>query len=52
MKSSVEPNRSRAGDENATGLPLLRTWPAVYWFVLVVFALYVVLLTALSRVFS
>jgi hypothetical protein len=31
---------------------MLRTWPAVYWFVAVVFVLYVALLTALSRVFS
>ena len=37
-----------AGDES-TGLPLLRTWPAVYCFVLVLFAVYVVLLLLLKR---
>jgi hypothetical protein len=35
-----------------TGLPGLRTWRAVYAFVLAVFALWVVLLVTLSRLFS
>ena len=35
-------------DDSDTGLPLLRTWPAVYAFVLMVFALTVVGLTVLS----
>jgi hypothetical protein len=39
------------GDE-VTGLPALRTWPRVYLFVLVVFIVYVVLLTALTRGFA
>jgi hypothetical protein len=52
MNSAADPQPPASDDENATGLPLLRSWRAVYWFVLVVFALYVALLTALSRVFS
>jgi hypothetical protein len=51
MNSATEPHPPES-DDRSTGLPLLRNWPAVYWFVLVVFVLYVVLLTALSRVFS
>jgi hypothetical protein len=39
-------------DDEITGLPMLPTWRKVYWFVLVVFVTYVVLLTALSRVFA
>ena len=39
-------------DQRGTGLPGLRTWPAVYVFVLAVFALWVGLLIALSKVFS
>jgi hypothetical protein len=35
-----------------TGLPLLRTWRAVYAFVLAAFAIWVGLLIALSRMFS
>ncbi len=41
-----------AAENTVTGLPLLRTWRAVYGFVLVLFAIYVVLLVALERVFS
>jgi hypothetical protein len=39
-------------DDRATGLPLLRTWRAVYVFVVVAFVTWVALLTALERVFS
>jgi len=39
-------------DNRETGLPLLRSWCAVYAFVLAVFALWVGLLIALSRMFS
>jgi hypothetical protein len=39
-------------DDRATGLPLLRTWRAVYVFVVVAFLTWVALLTALERVFS
>ena len=35
-------------DDAATGLPLLKTWPAVYAFVAVVVAAYVVGLAVLS----
>ena len=38
-------------DDPGTGLPMLRTWPAVYAFVLIVFALTVAGLTALSLVY-
>ena len=39
-------------DDRATGLPVLRTWRAVYAFVVIAFVTWVVLLTALGRVFS
>ena len=39
-------------DDRVTGLPLLRTWRAVYIFVVVAFVIWVALLTALERVFS
>ena len=39
-------------DNEATGLPVLRTWRAVYWVVLAVFVTTVALLTVLTRVFS
>ncbi len=35
-----------------TGLPGLRTWGAVYWFVTGVFAVVLALLIALTRMFS
>ena len=38
--------------DHRTGLPALRTWPAVYWTVLGVFVLWVVLLTWLTRHFA
>ena len=37
--------------DDATGLPGLRTWRAVYLFVLVAFAVYVALLILLERMF-
>ena len=37
------------GGDDATGFPLLRTWPAVYAFVLILFAIDVVLLILLKR---
>jgi hypothetical protein len=39
-------------DDRSTGLPVLRTWRAVYVFVVIAFITWVVLLTALQRVFS
>lgn len=41
-----------ASDNEATGLPGLRTWRAVYWFVLAVFVVTVTLLAVLTRTFS
>jgi hypothetical protein len=40
------------GKDEVTGLPFLRSWRAVYAFVLATFALWVGLLIALSRMFS
>ncbi len=39
-------------DDEITGLPGLRTWRRVYLFVIVVFVVWVGLLTALTRMFS
>ena len=39
-------------DDAATGLPLLRTWRAVYAFVLAVFVLTLAALTALTLAYS
>ena len=50
MEESPAPPAS-ANDET-TGLPRLRTWRSVYLFVLAIFIIWVVLLSALSRVFS
>lgn len=41
----------KPGDDQ-TGFPGLRTWPAVYCFVLVTFALWIGLLILLTRAFS
>lgn len=49
---SPAPAAAPAPDDRHTGLPALRTWPAVYWFVLGVFALWVTLLTWLTRHFA
>lgn len=38
--------------EEETSLPFLRSWPHVYGFVIVVFLVYTILLTILSRVFA
>ena len=39
-------------DDETTGLPALRTWPAVYGAVLVVFVVWVALLSWLSVAFA
>ena len=39
-------------DDRSTGLRLLPTWRGVYWFVLISFAVFVVLLTVLTRMYS
>lgn len=46
MTPEPKPNDER------TGFPGLRTWRGVYVFVMVTFALWVVLLIALTRAFS
>jgi len=38
-------------DDQSTGFPALRSWRAVYLAVVVIFVIWVVLLTALSRAF-
>ena len=43
-------NRPPEPDDKETGLPGLRTWPAVYWVVVVFFGVCVVLLALLSGV--
>jgi hypothetical protein len=39
-------------ENQTTGLPLLRTWRAVYLFVLIVFVVLAVLMIALERIFQ
>lgn len=39
-------------DDEQTGFPGLRSWRGVYIFVLVTFAVWIVLLLALTRAFS
>jgi len=51
MKSPVEVE-SPAPETEKTGLPLLRSWPAVYIFVLGSFVLWVALLVALTKIYS
>jgi hypothetical protein len=46
------PDPQRGADDETTDLPWLRTWPAVYAFVLGSFVVWIVLLTTLSRAFS
>ena len=47
---STEDNPSEAGD--SPGLPLFRSWPAVYALVLIVFAAVVVALTLFRNYFT
>lgn len=49
--SAAEPP-APAPESEGTGLPVLRTWRAVYAFVLAAFFLWVGLLILLSRMFS
>ena len=48
------PSDSQPGgvDDRTTSLPLLRSWSSVYLFVTAAFVIWVVLLTALQRMFS
>ncbi len=50
--STSESSTSTCQGDDATGLPALGTWRAVYTFVCVVFVAYVVLLGVLARVFA
>ena len=49
MKDSPDPS---ARDAEDPGLPGLRTWRGVYWFVLGSFVLWVALLIVLTKAFS
>ena len=44
----MDPASEPPPDDSATGLPFLRTWSAVYTFVLAAFVLTLALLTALT----
>ena len=44
----MDPVSEPPPDDSATGLPFLRTWSAVYAFVLAIFAVTLGLLTALT----
>ena len=46
------PSYNMNPDDSDTGLPLLRTWRAVYAFVLITFVLTAALLTALTLTYS
>ncbi len=43
---------SDSADDAATRLPIFRTWPALYAFVVATFVLWVTLLAVLARSFS
>lgn len=45
------PDQSQLPDSH-TGLPLLKSWPALYAFVLITFLLIVAALTLFTRAFS
>ena len=50
-EEAAAPDAGKARDDESTSLPGLTTWGRVYGFVTVVFIIYVVLLTMLSRAF-
>ncbi len=56
MKNSRADSKSGgmplAGGDESTGLPWLRTWSGVYFFVFVCFVLSVLLLLVLTKVYS
>ena len=41
-----------AVDDDKTSLPGLRTWPAVYWAVTVIFVIYVIAMITFQRWFT
>lgn len=45
------PSEISGPDESKTGLPILRSWSAVYAFVTAVFIAYAVFLTLLTRLY-
>lgn len=44
--------KPEGNNDDATGLPILRSWRAVYFFVMVLFAAWIALLVVLERAFS
>jgi hypothetical protein len=59
MKPGEQPTKSgndgpsiSSSNDAITGFPGLKTWRAVYLFVLILFAIYVLLLVALERNYS
>ncbi len=52
MTGPTDDQKETIENPASTGLPLFRTWPAVYAFVLSVFVLTVILLIIFSRAFS
>jgi hypothetical protein len=52
MDMDPRPPSEPPDDDAATGVPMLRTWRAVYLFVGGVFVLWLVLLTLLTRWFA
>jgi hypothetical protein len=47
----MKPPGERGAADGGTGLPGLRSWRAVYWFVAATFVLWAGLLTLLTRMF-
>ena len=52
MNPPIENENAETEDSGSTGLPLLKSWPAVYIFVLSVFTLLVILLYGFTRAYS
>src|SRR5262249_13171590 len=56
MKAAAAPDSPSKSpavvDDKETGLPLLHSWPAVYFFVLGTFLLWILLLVAITRMFA
>jgi hypothetical protein len=51
-EANIPPVAPPDSDDELTGLPVLRTWCSVYFFVFVCFVLSVLLLLALTRIYS
>lgn len=52
MNQESSDNSGLHRDDQETGLPILRSWRAVYAFVVVCFACWVAILALLPRVFA